>query len=1321
MKKILFTLTALALFSAGVQAQTTLTAWTFDNLAIANNSTPSPSTGFGTASALGMGNSFDSTNSISNPDVQSLPGSSTDPLGPNSWRIRGSGAAPNGGNGWATNAPIGSQGARFSASTVGFYKIHVSFDVNATPDAEANLMVQYTTEGAIWHNATITSVGTLGVITNNTATNGTVMGSYVILTNNGATGWNNQIVVDLSGVSGVDNNPNFAVRMVNASTGSNCVDVTGALYNSTSGNWSFDNVTVQGTSFDTVTEWTFESEGTLGYVPSPAPEFGSGTALSIGFDNSYQYSDGSVGSTNAPDTLQNGIPFSSSGASGQNVWRTRGAGGPDKGHNGWNTAAPIGTQGAQFSVSTVNYDDIIISFDMFSTSQGEAKMCVQYTTDGWVTTHNADNLYYAANPTFIVTNSPSRPDYSPDTVTGTYFYQNVGQNFFNNFVVDFTGVPGVANNPNFAFRVVNAAQNGDCVAFNGGSYNNSSGNWRYDNVSVLGTFNGSLAPALARDPNATVDGPFTNTFTDDPIWRANIASIFVNGSLLTNSAYDASVPGQIVYTPSKSVLLEASGVLNIIVFATNYSNAKVSQPIAAGVATKLALTNQPAGPSASGGTLIANPVLAITDQYGNGTAAAPNTNVFVTASVGGAGGWTLGGATNQPATNGFMVFTNLSATVNGSTAVSGATITFTINGFGGAGQITFTNSSSFSIGAPPAPFTRGNIAALQIDTVANNTTFSMIEVKPSLAKQTAPVNIVPISATGTNALRMTSAGSAGRLALSDDGTLLCFAGFADGSSASPDETFVLPRAVGTLDYTNGFTSPMNYTSISFGGSQARAACTLDNLNWIVDDKGGLYYGKGTVPSPNINALNNVVVRSFGHVPYVETQKTASGSPIPVVYGLAFDQNTGIYDTPIANNLSTDPVATDFYMISTNGGSTYDILYILEQVSSSQGIIRKFSWVPDITQISGFGWATNGAFTNSTGADGLFATTNGSGSVYLYYTTGGGGTGGNSIVSICDASAWNQPMNITSSNVIYTASKTTSVKGLTFVPQQTPNTVELIPPPVLLPQNGARVSSTFNITNSPDDPAWRSAITSITVNGTALPTAAYNTTVAGKLVFDPSQSALLQTTGSKTIAISATGYSTNTVVQPLVAGTASQLVITTQPTAPAADGGRLAHQPVVAVKDQFGNTITNNVSVTAAAVLPSPVNWTLGGTKTITTSAGVATYSGLTAFGTNSVTGAAISFTAGALSVTSAPPFNITAPIPSTLGGPVLNNGGNFVFAFTNATGLSFSVIATNDLTAPVATWPVVGAPVESPAGSGNYIYTNTTPTNAALYFMLRQP
>ncbi len=926
MKKTLLGLSALTLLTFAVHADTTLTAWTFDNDSIGLNSSPLPSTGSGFATALG----------VSNPDVLSLPGSSTSPTGPNAWRAR---------NGWSTNAAIASQGAKFAASTAGFYKIKVAFDVYATPDAEANLLVQYTTEGTIWNNASVITAGTLAMVVTNSVTNSTVMGTYVILTNNGATGWNNHIVADLSGISGVDNNPNFAVRIVNASTGTNCVDTTGAPFNSATGNWSFDNVVVQGVSFDTVAGWTFESEGTTAYVPHPVPEFGSGLATSIGFDTTYHFADGTIGSTNKPDILANGVPFSSSGSAGQFVWRVRGQG-PG---NGWDTQAPIGTQGGQFDVSTINYNDVMVSFDLFFTSQGEAKMCVTYTTDGWVTTNVADNLFYAANPTFIVTNSVTSPLYSPDTVNGTYFYQTVGQNFYNNLTVDFTGIPNVANNPLFGFRVVNAAQNNDCVAFNGGSYNNSSGNCRFDNVTISGTFTGSVAPAITADPNATVDGPFTNTFVDDPIWRANISSIYVNGTQLTNSAYNLTIPGQIVYTPSASALLKVSGIKSIVIFSTNYSNGKVSQQLSAGVATKLSLFVQPSGPSASGGTLVVNPALSITDQYGNGTAAAPNTNVTVTAAVGGSGQWTLGGSTNQAATNGFVNFTNLTATVNGSSAVSGAFITFTVNGFGGAGHVNTTNSSTFSIGAPPAVFTRGNLAVIQIDSVSNNTTFSMIEIKPSGNKQTVPANIIPISATGTNAQRLTSAGSAGRLSLSDDGTLISFVGFSDESSATPDETFVQGRAVGTLNYTNQFTSPIKYSSISFGGSQGRSCTTQDNTNWIVIDKGGLYINNFL-----FSAQNNIVARTFGGTHYIATQKTAGGSPIPVVYSLAM-VSPGDIDHLVPNNLTTDPVAVDFYMISTNGGASYDVLYILDQVSATLGVIHKFSWVPDSSQLTGFGW------------------------------------------------------------------------------------------------------------------------------------------------------------------------------------------------------------------------------------------------------------------------------------------------------------------------------------------------------------------------------
>ncbi len=180
---------------SGIKASTTLTAWNFNNLSIGANSSPTPSSGLGSASALGMANSYNGTNSISNPQVVSLPGSSSGL--PNSWQISGGGAAPNGGYGWSTQAPIGTQGALFTGGTAGYYRLMVSFDVYATPDAEANLQVQYTTQGSIWINATNITSGGTAVVNNNAITNQTVFGTYLSL----SSGWNSQITVDLRAAS----------------------------------------------------------------------------------------------------------------------------------------------------------------------------------------------------------------------------------------------------------------------------------------------------------------------------------------------------------------------------------------------------------------------------------------------------------------------------------------------------------------------------------------------------------------------------------------------------------------------------------------------------------------------------------------------------------------------------------------------------------------------------------------------------------------------------------------------------------------------------------------------------------------------------------------------------------------------------------------------------------------------------------------------------------------------------------------------------------------------------------------------------------------
>jgi hypothetical protein len=970
---------------------------------------------------------------------------------------------------------------------------------------------------------------------------------------------------------------------------------------------------------------------------------------------------------------------------------------------------------------------------------------VLYATDG-VNFTNVANLACSSYPTLIQVNTPAYASesqgYSSDIVNGTFIDNTIGSLFYNYMSIDFTGVPGVANNPLFAFRVVNAAQNGQCVNFLHQAYNNNSGNARIDNVAVNGQFNGQIAPVLTNALSATVDSRFTNTFSEsvalnDAGWHTNISSIYVNGVKLTNTAYTMTA-SNIVFNPAppstNPFVLDTAGFDYIVINATNYTSAKVVQYVATGVATKMAYT-QPAGPMASGGTLLANPVFTVTDQYGNGTTN-PYASMVVTATVSNSPAtWILSGSTVQPIVNGSCTFTDLTATVIGTSAISNAVIHFAISG----GPITATNSASFVIGAPPSQFTQGNLAAIQVDATGGNSTFSVIEIQPSAAGQTKPVNLNPITATGTNALRLTASGGAGHMALSDDGTFLVFGAFDDGSSATLDETFNLNRAVGTLNYTNQFTKTGKYVSNSLGGSAVRAACSPDNADFLIDDKGGLcVYDSISGQSANVYEQNNYCVRSFGGSAWSLTQKVVANLPSPAVFQFnngtvgQLDYYYSGYDGPWNTTSATPPpdgLVVDFYLMSTNGSqdpASFAILYTFDQSVSypvitvtngvyytnviTGGVINKFSRNPDDS------WTAIGSWTNTDNGSSLFATTNGNVGVYLYYANGIGAA--NSIVRVTDQTLLGS-INIITTNTIYTAPAGTTVIGLTFVPVPSAYATAPIPPPILTAQANTAVSGLITNILSPDDSLWRISITSITVNGIVLTNTAYATNVAGEIVFDPSQSALLQSSGPKTIVISAAGYSTNSIIQNLVSGPATQLVVTTQAKGPLGNGGTLTNQPVVKVEDQYGNVVTNAANVTAAAVQNT---WTLGGTLTLTTSAGVVTFTNLTAFSTNIVTGATIAFTSsGMAGATSSPGFNIPAPIPSRLGGVKLS-GGQLKFVFTNITGLSYSVLATNNLTAPFSNWPLVGHAVESPAGSGNYQFTNSSPaTNAQLFYILRQP
>jgi len=261
-KAILAVRSALAICAVGACAAaqaTTITQWTFENDAVAVNNNPAPFTGTGTASSIGMDIYPTPNVGVTTDDVVVGKGSDTGANGvadtTNTWRVRGQAGANGAANGWSSLAPIGTQGAQFAASTAGFSNITVSFDWYATTQGEANLQLEYTTNGTTWQNAALTLGGGasdagLTALTNSSSAN-TVNGSYVsdnLLLNASKAGqdWFTDLTATITDPNAA-NDPNFAIRLVNASTGADDISTQGTALNNNSGNWRFDNVAISGT------------------------------------------------------------------------------------------------------------------------------------------------------------------------------------------------------------------------------------------------------------------------------------------------------------------------------------------------------------------------------------------------------------------------------------------------------------------------------------------------------------------------------------------------------------------------------------------------------------------------------------------------------------------------------------------------------------------------------------------------------------------------------------------------------------------------------------------------------------------------------------------------------------------------------------------------------------------------------------------------------------------------------------------------------------------------------------------------------------------
>lgn len=295
----------------------------------------------------------------------------------------------------------------------------------------------------------------------------------------------------------------------------NCVQPLAPTANTIAG-WNFNSDNNTSATFSTIPGSPSFSVNN-GPAASTNNSTGTPAASALGMTNNYTYSTSptTAGSVNGDDvtgtTLSSdpaGVQANNIAPNDNNAWRIRGVGLPKKGTtgtlntgNGWNTAAPPCTQGAQFMVNTTGYHYIVLQFDWYTTNQGVRDLQVLYTTDG-----------------------------STWTPVGPIQVSSGGSAFNNEITINFhaLGITSVENNPNFGVRMVSIydpdylgspaysipAGGNVCSSTATGTYtgaeldtttnqpdvyNNNSGNWRFDEVNILGTTNN------------------TNPITGDPI------------------------------------------------------------------------------------------------------------------------------------------------------------------------------------------------------------------------------------------------------------------------------------------------------------------------------------------------------------------------------------------------------------------------------------------------------------------------------------------------------------------------------------------------------------------------------------------------------------------------------------------------------------------------------------------------------------------------------------------------------------------------------------------------------------------------------------
>ncbi|MBT2531025.1 hypothetical protein J7E83_02580 [Arthrobacter sp. ISL-48] len=645
------------------------------------------------------------------------------------------------------------------------------------------------------------------------------------------------------------------------------------------------------------------------------------------------------------------------------------------------------------------------------------------------------------------------------------------------------------------------------------------------------------------------------------------------GAVLSCAANPVTAAGGISAFSGCSI--NKAGTYTLTASGAGFTATSVNFTVSLGTATKLCFTTQPT--SSTGGIAFSSqPVVAVQDAGGNTitTSSAP-----VTLSITTPGGAALTCTTN-PVT-----------AISGVSAFSGCSInrpgTYTLTAASGS----LTNAVSTSITVTIGPAAKLGFTTSPTDTQVN----TVLAVQPVVAVQDAGGNTITTS-TAPITLKITAPSGGANLTCTTN-PKSASSGIASfpGCKISKTGTRTLTATSGTL--AAGVSSSFNIT----GGTATKLAFTTSPT----DSTGGMAFP--TQPVVAVQDVNGNTTSSTASVTLTITTPagaalSCTANPKPAVAGVATFagcniNKTGTYTLTATSGSLTATASTSFTITvgpaakpvftTSPSNTTYSTVFATQPVVAVQdaGGNTTTSTAPVTLSITNPAGAVLSCTINPvTAASGVAGFAGCSidkpGTYTLTATSSGLSTGVSSTFTITAGPA---------TKLTFTTSPSGSTGGIAFITQ-----------PVVTIQDagGHTATSTNSVSLSITTPAG--ATLTCTTNPV---TAVAGVASFGGCKIDKTGTYTLTATSGTLTAAASTSFT-------ITVGPAAKLAFTTQPSGAAANSV-FATQPVVAVQDLGGNTVTTSAAAVTLSITGSGgnANLTCTNTTTINAVSGVAAFTG----------------------------------------------------------------------------------------------------------------